>query len=267
MHIVSQQRLQGLRRKIPQLIVAAIIVAVVLVALLEILEDAFLEGAPNSSGPFTVIVNGIVSLTKNVTATVKSWGYAGVFGLMLLESSSFPIPSEAILPFAGYLVSLGQLNLWVAIGVSTVAGIAGSLIDYYIGLKAALVLAKHHILGKVFFTPNQLVVSVRWFDKYGAVVVFFSRLIPVFRTIVSFPAGAVKMPIAKFIVYTTAGCLIWNGVLIYVGYWLGSKWQEVAGISHDIIVAAGVAVVVGLVGFLVWHRIRANRRNPKSSEG
>jgi membrane protein DedA with SNARE-associated domain len=247
--------------------VAAIIVAVVLVVLLEILEDAFLEGAPNASGPFTVIVNGIVSLTKNVTSTVKSWGYAGVFGLMLLESSSFPIPSEAILPFAGYLVSLGQLNLWVAIGVSTVAGIAGSLIDYYIGLKAALVLSEHQILGKVFFTPNQLVVGVRWFDKYGAVVVFFSRLIPVFRTIVSFPAGAVNMPIAKFIVYTTAGCLIWNGVLIYVGYWLGSKWQEVAGISHDIIVAAGVAVVVGLVSFLVLHRVRANRRNPKSSEG
>jgi membrane protein DedA with SNARE-associated domain len=260
MPLVSPQRLQGLRRKAPQLIVAAIIIATVVVVLLEILEDFFIASPPNAGGPLSVIVNGIVSLTSNVTATVKSWGYTGIFGLMLLESSSLPIPSEIVLPFAGFLVSKGTLNLWATIGVSTVAGMVGSLIDYYIGLKAALALSEHRILGKVFFTPSQLTVAVRWFDRYGAVVVFFSRLIPLFRTIVSFPAGAVKMPLTKFILYTAAGCLVWNAALIYVGYWLGSKWNEVAGVSHDLIIVVVVGVVVAFVVFLVWHRMGANHK-------
>ena len=252
-----------MRRKTPHLIAAAIAIAIAVLVLLEILEDVFIGGAPSTSGPLSAIVNGVVSLTRDVKATMISWGYAGVFGLMLLESSSLPIPSEIILPFAGYLVSLGQLNLWGAIAVATVAGVAGSLIDYYIGLKAAHILSKHRILGKVFFTRSQLETAVHWFGRYGAVVVFFSRLIPGFRTIVSFPAGAVKMPLAKFVVYTTGGCLLWNGLLIYVGYWLGSKWAEVAGVSHNLIIAAVAAVAVGFVVLLIWHRRRAWRRQPE----
>ncbi len=257
-------KLQGLRRKAPQIIVAAIAIAVVVLLLLEILEDVFIEGTPVTGGPLSALLNGIVLLTRNVTATVSSWGYAGVFGLMLLESSSLPIPSEVVLPFAGYLVSLGQLNLWATIAVATVAGTAGSLIDYYIGLKVAHALSEHRILGKVFFTRNQLEIAVHWFSKYGAAVVFFSRLIPGFRTIVSFPAGAVKMPIAKFLVYTIAGCLVWNGLLIYVGYWLGSRWTAVAGVSRELIIAAAVVLIVGFVIFMVWRRIRVKRTQPQT---
>jgi membrane protein DedA with SNARE-associated domain len=256
-------RFQELKKKAPQIIAAAIAVGVVVLILLEILEDVFIEGAPISGGPLSALVNGIVSLTRNVTAAVSSWGYAGVLALMLLESSSLPIPSEVILPFAGYLVSLGQLNLLVTIAVATIAGVAGSLIDYYIGLKAAHVMSEHRILGKVFFTRNQLKVAVSWFGRYGAIVVFFSRLIPGFRTIVSFPAGAVKMPLTKFVAYTTAGCLVWNALLIYVGYWLGSKWAQVAGVSHDLIIATVVAVGIGLVVFVVWRRRRAGQKQPQ----
>jgi membrane protein DedA with SNARE-associated domain len=255
--LVTTRSLQLLRRKAPQLVVAAIIIAIIAVVLLEILEDVFLEGAPSNVGPLSAIVNGIISLTRNVTATVSSWGYAGVFGLMLLESSSLPIPSEVVLPFAGYLVSLGQLNLWVTIAIATVAGVAGSMIDYFIGLRAAHALSEHRILGKVFFTRSQLETAVNWFGRYGVAVVFFSRLIPGFRTIVSFPAGAVKMPIAKFLAYSTAGCLIWNGLLIYVGYWLGSRWAEVAGVSRELIIAAAIVLVAGFVVFIVWrHRVK-----------
>ena len=183
---------------------------------------------------------------------------------MLLEASSLPIPSEVVLPFAGYLVSLGQLNMWVTVAVATAAGVAGSLIDYYIGLKAAHAISEHRVFGKVFFTRGQLEVAMGWFGRYGAVVVLFSRLIPGFRTIVSFPAGAVKMPLAKFVAYTTVGCLAWNALLIYVGYWLGSKWAEVAGVSHDLIIAVVVAVAVGLVVFVVWRHRRAGQ---KQSQG
>lgn len=222
----------------------------------EVLEDALIEGTPLTGGP---IISAVVSFTQNVIAAVSSWGYYGVFLLMLLESSSLPIPSEVVLPLAGYMVSMGQLNVWVTIAVATVAGVAGSLIDYYIGLKGVRYLAEHRVLGKVFFTRSQLEVAVRWFGKYGAIIVLLSRLIPGFRTIVSFPAGAVKMPLAKFVAYTTMGCLIWNGILIHVGMFLGKRWREVAGVSHYIIYGTVAAVIALLVVFLVRRRRRTTR--------
>ena len=87
---------------------------------------------------------------------------------MLLESSSLPIPSEVVLPFAGYLVSMGQLNLWITVIVATIAGIAGSLVDYYIGLKGVQSLTQHRVLGRVLFSANQLEIAARWFNKHGA---------------------------------------------------------------------------------------------------
>jgi len=190
------------------------------------------------------LISAIISLTHNVKDTVQSWGYGGVFVLMLLESSSLPIPSEVVLPFAGYLISKGILNVWITVAVATAAGITGSLIDYYIGLKGVQSLAKHKILGRVILSQKQLEVAASWFTKHGASMVFFSRLIPGFRTIVSFPAGAVRMKLPKFIAYTTAGCIVWNVVLIYIGWYLGKNWVEVAGISRYLILAS-------VIGFLI----------------
>jgi len=111
---------------------------------------------------------------------------------MILESSSLPLPSEVVLPFAGYLVYKGNLNFWVTIFVATVAAIIGSLIDYYIGLKGIEVLSKRRVLGRIIFSMDQLAVAGRWFQKYGALAIFLTRLILVLRTIISFPAGAAK---------------------------------------------------------------------------
>jgi membrane protein DedA with SNARE-associated domain len=135
---------------------------------------------------------------------------------MLLESSSLPIPSEVILPFAGYLISQGQLNLWTTILIATLAGLTGSLIDYHIGLKGMNLPVRRRILSRLLFSEAHLEKAERWFKRYGVLAVFLSRMVPGFRTLVSFPAGAVKMQLLKFIVYTTAGCLAWNTVLIYM---------------------------------------------------
>ena len=180
---------------------------------------------------------------------------------MLLESSSVPIPSEVILPFAGYLVSMSQLNFWVTIVVATVAGAAGSLIDYYIGLKGVHVLAQRRLLGRVLLSMGQLEVAARWLNKYGILMVFLGRLIPGFRTIVSFPAGAVRMSMAKFVTFTTAGCLVWNSILVYVGFYLGSNWIEVAGVSRYLILGAIAAVLIIIVIYLIIRRkrMRANQ--------
>jgi membrane protein DedA with SNARE-associated domain len=160
-----------------------------------------------------------------------------------------------ILPFAGFLVSKGILNVWITVIISTVAGIAGSLVDYYIGLKGVQSLAKHKILGRVILSQTQLEIAASWFNKHGASMVFFSRLIPGFRTIVSFPAGAVRMKLPKFIAFTTAGCIVWNVVLIYVGWYLGTNWAEVAGISRYLILASAVGVLI-LVVYLFIRRKR-----------
>ena len=214
----------------------------------EILEDVFIEGAPMTSGP---LIGAIIALTHNVTSTVKTWGYSGIFILMLLESSSLPIPSEVILPFAGYLASTGQLNVWITLLLATIAGLAGSLIDYYIGLKGVESLTKHKILGKMVLSTNQIDIVGKWLSKNGALIVFVSRLIPGFRTTFSFPAGAARMPLTKFIVYTTAGCLLWNSILIYLGWFLGKNWTEVAGISRYLIIAAVAAIVIVVALYLV----------------
>ncbi len=251
----SQSKTSPLRRKTPQLIVIAIAIVIVAVVVLEILEDVLIEGAP-ASGPLSALINGIMFLTTNVTAAVSSWGYVGVFALMLLESSSLPVPSEVVLPFAGYLVSLGKLDFLVAVAVATTAGIGGSLIDYYIGLRGAHVLSEHRVLGKVLFDKHQLEVAAGWFSRYGAAMVFLGRFIPGFRTIVSFPAGAVHMSLPKFVLFTTAGCLLWNALLIYIGVFLGERWREVAGISHYLIIAAVAAAVVAVAVFLILRRKR-----------
>jgi membrane protein DedA with SNARE-associated domain len=250
------------RAKAPQLLILAVVTIAVAIVLFDSLEDVLVEGNAFSGTPLAVLLNAVASLTQNVTATVQSWGYVGVFGLMVLESSSLPIPSEIILPFAGYLVSLGLLDFWAVVAVSTVAGLAGALIDYYIGLKGLDVLTKRQRLRNLIYNQGRMTTAEGWFRKYGAGAVFLGRLVPGFRTLISFPAGAVKMPLAKFVAYTTAGCVVWNAVLVYVGFYVGASWREVAGVVHYLLIAAAVAVLVGVV--LFW--IRRRRRLQKQSK-
>jgi len=223
---------------------------------LDTVEDTLIEGGSFAGTPLAMIANVIVTFTQRITATVSSWGYAGIFLLMLLEASSLPVPSEVILPFSGYLVSQGLLNVWITIGVSTLAGITGSLIDYYIGMKGTDLLARRKVLDRMLFNKGRLETAGRWFNKYGSLAIFLSRMIPGFRTLVSFPAGAVKMSLRKFAAYTTAGCLVWNAVLIYIGVYLGSNWREVAGVSRYLIIAVFAAILIVLVLFLIRRRKR-----------
>jgi membrane protein DedA with SNARE-associated domain len=254
--LVPNSRFKLLRRKTPQIIAATIIIAIILYILFEVLEDILIEGG--TGGP---LIGTITSVIGNAKDTVSSWGYGGIFGLMILESSSLPVPSEVILPFSGYLVSIGKIDFWITILVATVASIIGSLIDYYIGLKGIQTLAKRKVLGRVLLSREQLTFASKWFNKYGALTIFLARLIPGIRTLISFPAGAAKMPLAKFLTFTIAGCLMWNTVLIYVGYYLGTNWIEVAGISHYIIIAVITSLTIIIIVYL---DLRRRKRKAKT---
>ncbi len=242
----TSTRVTHLRKKAPQIIAITLILLVSVFILIEVAEDFVIEN-PLASGP---LISAIIHFTSDVTATVSSWGYPGIFGLMILESSSLPLPSEVVLPFAGYLIYKGNLDFWVTVFVATVAAIVGSLIDYYIGLKGIEVLTKRRVLGRVIFSMDQIAVAGRWFQKYGALTIFLARLIPVLRTIISFPAGAAKMPLPKFLVFTATGCFIWNSLLIYVGYYLGTNWIEVAGFFHNVILVFIAFFIILVVVYL-----------------
>lgn len=249
-----RRSLVRLKGKAPQLLVLAFVAFVILVILLDTLEDTSIEGASFKGTPLDALLNAVTMITQNVTATIKSWNYVGIFSLMLLEASSLPIPSEVILPFSGYLISQGHLNFLITILVSTLAGTTGSLIDYYIGMKGITLLARRKVLDKLLFDKTRLEMAERWFNKYGTFAVFLGRMIPGFRTLISFPAGAVKMHLTKFIAYTTAGCLMWNAFLIYIGVYMGANWREVAGVSRYIIIGFLTAVLLALIVFLIRRR-------------
>jgi len=249
--------LEVLKGKALQLFVLAIGIVVVLIISLDTLEDTLIDGGSFGGTPLALLFNIIIAFTQNVTLTVSSWGYAGIFSLMALESSSLPIPSEIILPFAGYLISQGQLNFWITLSIATLAGITGSLVDYYIGLKGTDLIAHRRILGKLILNESRLETAERWFKKYGVVTVFLSRLVPAIRTLISFPAGATKMSLIKFIACTTAGCLAWNATLIYVGMYLGANWRQATGISGDLIIGSAIAVLTLLVFFLIVRKKKA----------
>jgi membrane protein DedA with SNARE-associated domain len=226
-------------------VLVALVIGIILVTY--VLLEIFADSSTQSGG-------------VSITDTVSSWGYPGVFFLMLLEASSLPIPSEVVLPFAGCLVSAGKLDFLLTLLVATVAAVAGSLIDYYIGLKGMEALTKYRLLGRAVFSESQLKVAANYFTKYGAVMVFVGRLIPVIRTLISFPAGAVKMPVTKFLGYTVPGVLIWNCLLIYVGYYLGNKWRDILAFSHYILI--GVAVVAAAL--FAWYMIRRKNKRQKT---
>ncbi|NLE04010.1 MAG: DedA family protein [Crenarchaeota archaeon] len=252
--MVNQIEKNIFNKNLSKFLVLIIALALAMIILLEIIQR-FLVIPPNTSTSDFLIAT-IVSFTQNITDVMASFGYVGLFLLMLLDASSFPIPSEMILPFAGFLVLRGEMNVVIAVIVATFASVCGSLIDYYIGLKGVNILKERRIIGKVLFSENQLKIVVGWFNKYGAVMVIVSRVIPIFRTLISFPAGAVKMSIHKFITYTAIGSLIWNTLLIEIGYTLGVNWTKIVGALNYLVIIVLVISAIIFVSYLVYRRRR-----------
>lgn len=176
---------------------------------------------------------------------IASWGYLAVAILMAMENTCIPIPSELILGFAGYLVSIGQINFAKVIVAGMIGGMAGSIITYYIGYLGGRPFIYKY--GKYFFIKKSHVdTAQRWFDKYGIKAVFFSRLLPVVRTFISLPAGFAGVNMKKFIIFTFAGSLPWTILIVYIGKILGNNWQKMLTIGHDfsLLIVAIIAIVI-----------------------
>ncbi len=181
------------------------------------------------------------------TYLIEKTGYMSVFILMTMESMVFPVPSEAVMPFAGFLIEKGTFTFWQVILVSTFGSIVGSLISYYVGYYGGMPFVRR--FGKyALLDVSELEATERYFQKRGEITIFICRLIPVVRHLISIPAGTGKMNIWKFLVFTILGAGIWNAFLAYVGYVLKSNWEEVMKYSHiiDIVVVLFLLAIVGL---------------------
>jgi len=211
-------------------------------------------------GRVTSIIDIVVQWATHL---IGAWGLPAVFFLMLLESACIPVPSEAIMPFAGFAVSEGTLTF---VGI-VVAGVAGNLVGSWIAYAVGYYGGRPFIdrWGRyVLLRPHHLDTAQHWFDKYGAPVVFFGRVLPIVRTFISLPAGFGKMRFWKFTVYTVLGCVPWVALLGYVGIKLGGNWEKIRPLLHyvDYVV---VAVLVALViyGVVRWRRHRAAGSPPQ----
>ena len=189
-------------------------------------------------------------------------GYLGVTIAMTIESAMIPLPSELILPYAGFLVSdptqvepltHGPWSFWIVVIVATIGNTIGSLIAYAIGAWGGRPFLERW--GRyLLIRPHEIEVAERFFERYGSATAFFSRLLPIVRTFISFPAGVARMPLGRFVAYSTAGAFIWSTVLVFAGVQLGARWQDIrhALQPFDLLIAVGV---VALVILFIWWRL------------
>jgi membrane protein DedA with SNARE-associated domain len=206
----------------------------------------------------------IASITDKVatwaTDVVGDLGLAGIFLLMAPESACIPIPSEATMLFAGFNVSEGKYSLFAAVAVGSLANLVGSWIAYAIGYYGRIELLEKH--GKALHVkPSHLQWADRWFERYGAAAVFFSRMLPIIRTFISLPAGVARMPFWKFSVLTLAGCVPWIFMLTFIGKQVGANWEDWKDSLHYVDYTVAALIVVGAVYLLVrWRRNRNRAR-------
>jgi len=197
-------------------------------------------------------------IAQYATQFIDATGYASVFVLMILESMIFPIPSEAVMPFAGFLVVTGRFTLWGVIVASTLGSITGSLLSYWIGARGGEPFIRR--FGKYFLLDqHELEITQRFFQRRGQIAILVSRFIPVVRHLISLPAGAGHMPLLPFCVYTVIGAGLWNAFLAVAGMKLKENWEELMHYSHQIDLVV-LAILVGLVGWYIW-RHRAKLRS------
>jgi len=199
-------------------------------------------------------------------------GYLGVLIAMAIESAMIPLPSELILPYAGFLVSdpsqlepltRGPWGFWVVVIAATLGNTVGSLIAYGIGAWGGRPFLERY--GKyLLIRPHEIELAEHFFAKYGAATAFFSRLLPIVRTFISFPAGVARMPLGRFIAYSTAGAFLWSILLVYAGTVLGKNWVDIRHALQPFDLLIAVTVVAAVLLFIWWRLGRPGWRRSAS---
>ncbi len=202
----------------------------------------------------------IALLAAWITAVISAGGYGGVAVLMAVESACVPLPSEVIMPFAGYLVSAGRFSLWAVALAGAIGCNLGSTVAYWIGATGGRRFVDR-FGGWVLLDHHDLDQAERFFARFGTPAVLIGRLLPVVRTFIALPAGMARMRQAPFQLYTFLGSFVWCYALAFVGEQLGRRWDSdprLRAVMHqfDLVV---VLAVLAAAGWFVWHKLRRRR--------
>ena len=203
----------------------------------------------------------IAALAGFIIAVIRGGGYLGVTLLMAIESACVPLPSELIMPFAGYLVSLGEFNIWVAATAGAIGCNLGSVVAYEVGKRGGRPFAERY--GRyLLIGADELDAADRFFARWGAAAVLIGRLLPVIRTFIAFPAGVARMRLLPFHLYTFVGSWPFCLALAWIGRTLGDRWNSdprLKAFFHRADLAIGILLVLLVAGY-VWHRVNGIRK-------
>ena len=199
-------------------------------------------------------------MLESVLGPIAQWiinlisqiGYWGIILAMAIESACIPLPSEIIMPFSGYLVSTGRFSLWGASLAGAFGCLIGSTVAYWVGVWGGRPFLSKY--GKyILISHKDMDISDKWFAKYGDWAIFFSRLLPIVRTFISFPAGIARMNFVKFAIYTFLGSLPWCLALAYVGKILGENWDKIRVYFHKADLFIGILLLAAIIFFIYRH--------------
>ena len=206
----------------------------------------------------------IAPLAAFILATISALGYAGIVLCMAIESACIPLPSEIIMPFSGYLVSTGRFSLVGVTLAGAIGNVLGSWVAYWMGLKGGRPLAMQLARWRII-RIEEYDRADRWLRKHGLRVAFWTRLLPIVRTFISFPAGAARVPFWRFTLYTFLGSVPWALGLAYVGVLLGAHWHDIKKYwrGFDLVVVAGLLVLFGIWLFHHFRRSPHAEGEPK----
>jgi membrane protein DedA with SNARE-associated domain len=186
------------------------------------------------------------------TLIISKLGYFGVGGLMTMESMVLPVPSETVMPFAGFLWYDGRFTFWAIVFASTIGSIIGSLISYYIGAYGGRPFINK--FGKyLLLNQYHLEKTEQFFQRHGEKTIFFSRFIPVVRHLISIPAGVGRMKIGKFLLYTAIGAGLWNAFLAWLGFQLRDKWEVIRQYTEYLDIVIIILIVIAACYF--FHKL------------
>ena len=205
-------------------------------------------------------LSGSVLSSASLNSFMSRYGYASVFALMALESASLPVPSEVVLPLAGYFVGANQLNFWAVVVVSTLASLTGALVDYYL----AKWLGRPFVVGLLNLFRlhrNALDRAEAWFGRSAEWTVFAARFVPGLRTVISLPAGLFEMKMSRFVLMTVSGCFAWSVILVYAGVLAGSPSATTFATSTTVIDGLSGLVAAMSAAYIAYY-VYASKQRP-----
>jgi membrane protein DedA with SNARE-associated domain len=199
----------------------------------------------------------LFAVTSLIIHTISTLGYAGVGLLMALQTVAVPIPSEVILPFAGFLASTGRFSIWLIALVGGLGSCLGSSAAYYIGYKGGRPLVEK--FGKyILISHHDLNMTEKFFAKFGSAAIFIGQLLPIVRSFIAFAAGLAEEVFWKFLLFTFLGSFIWSLMLAYIGQKLGQNWPSLKDQFHNLDLLIILVIVIGIV-FWVYRHVKHSR--------